>query len=216
MAAASSIQQPPSALPHTSIPFTRDEAAKHLPYDVDRAVFLEVTQNEQPLYSSMLRYLSKQVKDLSSFRADMTQQGDDVDDVLLVGMGKGKGRGLVRLSDTGDYGGLVGGSMRKRKTEVPLPEALPSLGWHSFDFTFDETTVTLWLVIQRLGWPTGDGAAFFYNMVVFAEGPSREPLLKLCKAAIESQTKTKENRVALWRFDITVLYRKKIKLPESI
>eukprot|EP00929_Paragymnodinium_shiwhaense_P019161 TRINITY_DN13158_c0_g2_i3.p1 TRINITY_DN13158_c0_g2~~TRINITY_DN13158_c0_g2_i3.p1 ORF type:complete len:452 (+),score=93.53 TRINITY_DN13158_c0_g2_i3:140-1495(+) len=190
----------PHYLKFSSCPFDRDEASKHLPYDLDRAVYIEVTQHEQPLYTNMWRYLSKKAAEgengLKSVRADLTPHADDVDDVLAMVKGKGRGQRFL-----GGVGAEIE-SLRKRKSEVPMPEALLGLGWHSVDFEVDEKTVPITVVYQRLGDPTGDGAAFFTSIVVFAEGPDKDILLKLCQAATESQTKTKENRVSLWRFDI--------------
>jgi len=183
-------------VPYSTCPFDREDAASHLPYALDKAVYLEVSQEQQPLYSHILKYVAKQCEGSCSIRADQTQNGDDLDDLISVVKGKGRGA-MVRYRDM-DEGGVR--SAKKKSSEAP--KQVLGLGWHCFEFTFEEKTVPLRLLVQRIGVPTGDMAAFFCSLVVFAEGPDKTPLLKLCQAATDSQTKTKENRVSLWRFDI--------------
>lgn len=175
----------------SSCPFLEEEARRRLPYDVSKAVYLEVQSNEEPLFSYMLRFVSKSVQDARSIRADMGKgrglgaDDDEIDDLLVMVKGKGK----------------VGGASRKRKREVQMPSANIGLGWHSFDFTWDEKTAKITIVLQRIGNPTGDGPSFFTSLVLFAEGPDQTPLLKICQKAADNETKQKANRVSLWRFD---------------
>eukprot|EP00913_Durusdinium_trenchii_P027883 g26145.t1 len=174
----------------------------------------------EPLFSYMLRFVSKSVQKARSIRADMGKgrglgaaaDDDDIDDLLVMVKGKGK----------------VGGASRKRKREVQMPSANIGLGWHSFDFTWEEKTAHITAVLQRIGHPTGDGPSFFTSMVLFAQGQDQMPLLKICQKAADNETKQKailtctfsefwnhrvralsihfgpvdpRNRVSLWRFD---------------
>ncbi|CAE7238751.1 BCS1 [Symbiodinium pilosum] len=168
------------------------QARLHLPYDVKNSVYLEVQSNEEPLFSYILRYVSKSVQDARSIRADMGKgrglgaDDDEIDDLLVMVKGKGK----------------VGGASRKRKREVQMPSGNIGLGWHSFDFQWDEgKTSKVTVVLQRIGQPTGDGPSFFSSLVLFVEGTDQMPLLKLCQKAADNETKQKANRVSLWRFD---------------
>ncbi|CAE7031831.1 BCS1 [Symbiodinium sp. CCMP2592] len=176
----------------SSCPFLEQEARLHLPYDISNAVYLEVQSNEEPLFSYMLRYVSKSVQDAKSIRADMGKgrglgaDDDEIDDLLVMVKGKGK----------------VGGASRKRRREVQMPSGNIGLGWHSFDFQWDEgKTCKVTVVLQRIGHPTGDGPSFFSSLVLFVEGTDQMPLLKLCQKAADNETKQKANRVSLWRFD---------------
>lgn len=175
----------------SSCPFLEEEARRHLPYDVNDSVYLEVQSNEEPLFSYMLRFVSKSVQKARSIRADMGKgrglgaDDDDINDLLVMVKGKGK----------------VGGASRKRKREVQMPSANIGLGWHSFDFTWEEKTAHITAVLQRIGHPTGDGPSFFTSMVLFAQGQDQMPLLKICQKAADNETKQKANRVSLWRFD---------------
>ncbi|CAE7466209.1 BCS1 [Symbiodinium natans] len=176
----------------SSCPFLEQEARLHLSYDVSNSVYLEVQSNEEPLFSYMLRFVSKSVQDARSIRADMGKgrglgaDDDEIDDLLVMVKGKGK----------------VGGASRKRKREVQMPSGNIGLGWHSFDFQWDEgKTSKVTVVLQRIGHPTGDGPSFFTSLVLFVEGADQTPLLKLCQKAADNETKQKANRVSLWRFD---------------
>eukprot|EP00439_Symbiodinium_sp_Y106_P039985 s4385_g4.t2 len=153
----------------SSCPFLEQEARLHLPYDISNAVYLE-----EPLFSYMLRYVSKSVQDAKSIRADMGKgrglgaDDDEIDDLLVMVKGKGK----------------VGGASRKRRREVQMPSGNIGLGWHSFDFQWDEgKTCKVTVVLQRIGHPTGDGPSFFSSLVLFVEGTDQMPLLKLCQKA---------------------------------
>eukprot|EP00440_Ansanella_granifera_P029588 gb/GFBE01032139.1/.p1 GENE.gb/GFBE01032139.1/~~gb/GFBE01032139.1/.p1 ORF type:complete len:451 (+),score=90.83 gb/GFBE01032139.1/:1-1353(+) len=188
--------EPPAASTEplrSACPFSQSEAAANLPYPLSRAVHLEVQSNEEPLFSYVRRFVSTSVKDAKSIRADMGKgrghginvDDDDIDDLLVMVKGKGK----------------IGGASRKRKREVQMPTASIGLGWHSFDFSWDEHTTKITALLQRVGHPTGEGPTFFSSVVLFVEGTDQTPLLKLCQKAADNETKQKENRVSLWRFD---------------
>lgn len=188
----------------STCPFSLKEAVENVSFDVNKATWLEIHCNDEPLFSYTSRFVSKHVKDAGSIRADAAKGGfgkgrcglgddDELDEVLVMVKGLGKGRS-----------GGVGG--RKRKREVQMPTAAIGLGWHTFDFTYDEKTVKITALLQRLGEPVGEGPSFFCSIILFVEGNDQTPLLKLCQAAMEAATKQKHNRVSLWRFDTQHLF----------
>ena len=139
------------------------EAQRHLDCDLKACVYLEVQSNEEPLFSYMLRFVSKSVQQASSIRADMGKgrgpgaDDDDIDDLLVMVKGKGKA-GYVGLCLAKWQ---VGGASRKRKREVQMPLANIGLGWHSFDFAWDEQKAKITVVLQRIGNPTGGFQTFW-------------------------------------------------------
>lgn len=181
-----------ACLLYSSCPFSQTEAKVNLPFELSASVYLEVNCRDEPLFTYMARFVGKKVKDARSIRTSGgkgSRLDDDFDDVLVLVKGMGKGA----RSDRG------GG--RNRKREVQMPIASIGLGWHAFDFEYDEKKTKVVVLFQRLGEPTGDSPSFFDSMVLFIEGSEQKPLLKLCQAAKEAATQQKENRVTLWRFD---------------
>lgn len=183
-----------SSMPWCTCPFSKEEAAKHIPFDIGNSVYLEVQSNDQPLFSYMLPFISKRVKNAQSIRADMGKGfasalgftvviDDDFHDDILTSKGKGRGR--------------------KRKREVTVPEANIGLGWYTFDFEYNGKSVPVAVCHQWIGHPVGGpgGPSFFSSIVLFTEGSDQAPLLHVCREATDAATKVKENRVSLWRYD---------------
>lgn len=190
-----------SSLLRTSCPFDREEAAKLLPFDVSRSIYLELTTNDEPHFSYVLKYISRQVKTLQSLRASRNAgrsslpsldgiSDDELDDVL-------PGSGIMMIRGKG---GGKGGSGR-RNPGVKMPEASLGLGWHNFEFEHKEGKVAVHVLLQRVGLPVGHGPSFWSSIVLFIEGSDQLPLLRICQEAEKAATDHKENHVSLWRFD---------------
>lgn len=184
---------------HSTYAFSLKEAQEKLPFDIAETVQLEIQCTDQPLYNYVLKFVSKAVSDARSIRADMGKGGlrgdDDLEDVLGFVVIKGKGKSA--------------GSARKRKREVQMPNAILGLGWHNFDFSYDEKQAKVVVLHQQIGEPVADPCGspkIFSSLVLFIAGADQTPLLKICQEATEEATKQKENRVALWRFDTKMHY----------
>uniref|UniRef100_A0A7S2NWR4 AAA+ ATPase domain-containing protein n=1 Tax=Zooxanthella nutricula TaxID=1333877 RepID=A0A7S2NWR4_9DINO len=182
----------------SSAPFSAEDAPRDLPFDVRDATYLEVTCGEEPLYSYVLRHVSRIVKDARSIRADMGRDSlsrgmyspDDDDDIFDI-KGFGKGKGFSSSS-----------SSKRKRPEVKMPSAGLGLGWHPFELSDGkDAKVPAVLLVQRLGKPAGNGPSMYGSLVAFVAGQDQQPLLRLCKEATEAATKVKENRVSLWRYD---------------
>merc|ERR1719502_619723 len=55
----------------STCPYPILEAKRHLPFDCDKSVQLEIPYTDQPLFSYVLRFISKRVKTACSIRANM-------------------------------------------------------------------------------------------------------------------------------------------------
>lgn len=181
---------PDATLLRSVCPFDRDEAARVLPFEVENCVYLELFVQDEPLYTHVMRYISKQVKSLKSMRVSTANKTYavwmlDEDD---YGKGKGKGR-----------------SLNRKDQEVKMPDASIGLGWHKFDFNHNDSVLNVFVLHQRVGQPVGGGgfASFWTSIVLFVEGSDTLPLLRICQEAEQAATEHKENRVTLWRFDST-------------
>lgn len=162
-------------LVHSTYPFSVKDAEDHLPFSLDRSVFLEV-RADAALFRNVQKFVSNLVTGVR--RSCWTE-------------------GVNAYDEDGELQELY---MKNRPR--PLPVAEIGLGWHTANFCYNGSSVEIVVLKQRIGKVIAnyDGPLFFTSIVLFVEGSDPTPLLKLCEEATPRYRS--EDDVEIYRFQM--------------
>jgi len=188
------------------MPFEANLAADRLPFDLEEAVYLEITQDEMPLWDDAINFISSLVTGTRSLKSNRGKG--------TKGSGKGKGYDSDDDLDYKGKGKSKGKGQRPSQNEKSQPRI--GLGWHPFSMAADDgNRVEMWALYQRSDNYT---SGLWHSIVIFSKGPEHSALLRFCELAKDFAAEPQEDRIYMKRYDSSSNYwsYESMKIPRSL